>query len=181
MHTGTAKNHIVLIMLLAVAVAFSPARVVHAHETGGSFQRESGNYTIDIGYNPASITARDYASFDFLLWKGAANTAGPADYSHVWTRIIRDKETLLVTGILHQTYGPTILLYAFPDPGMYTIEVSYRTADGDEIAAASFPVTVAPAPDQSPAGPYLPPLLGLFAGIAIGFFLTRLGSRFRAS
>lgn len=156
--------------------------VASAHSTGASFTQPSGDYTIDVGYNPISFTAGDYASFDFLLWKGPASTptnpgGTPADYAQVWIRIIKDKNTLLATGVLHQQYGPTTLLYSFPEAGSYTMEASFRTASGDEIAVATVPLSVAQAAGQTSVGPVLWLLGGLVAGAAVGFILARRFSK----
>lgn len=176
------KDTLSVFFLATLLASFSFAQIASAHTTGASFTQTSNGYTIDVGYNPISITARDYASFDFLFWKGAATsptnpTGTPADYAQVWIRIIRDKETLLATGVMHQQYGPTTLLYSFPEAGNYTMEASFRTAEGDEIAIASIPISVAPAAGQTPVGPVLWGLLGLLAGVAAGFVLARRFSK----
>ncbi len=169
-----------LLLALAGVLAVFPL-TAHAHTTGASWNITSGPYTVDLGYNPLTFIAGEYASFDFLLWKGPANTGEQTDYAQVWVRIIRDKNTLLATGILHQTYGPTTLLYSFAEPGDYTLEASFRTESGDEIAVATFPLSVSPASDQLPLGPYLLPLLSGVCGLIGGFLLTRFSPRFRLS
>lgn len=163
----------VSVAVLLVSCTLSFAGVAEAHTTGASLNETSGPYTVDLGYNPIAIEARDYATFDFLLWKGPANTGEPADYAQVWIRVLKGKETLLATGVMHQAYGPTTLLYTFPDEGTYSIEASYRKANGDEIAAATFPMKVLPPSDEMPFVQYIVAVASALAGAALGFGIGR--------
>jgi hypothetical protein len=125
-----------LLILLLPAASF-------AHTTGASWNQTSGVYTVDVGYDPVTFTAGQYTRFDLLLWQGPANTGESAAYDQVWIRITDDsRRTLLATGVWHQPIGPTTLLYLFERPGSYTLETSFRDADSNEIAVASFPITV---------------------------------------
>lgn len=131
------------VAILVCGFALLCATSVSAHTTGASWNAPAGSYTVDVGYDPTTFTAGEYTRFDFLLWKGAANTGAPATFSQVWVRIMSaDKSTLLATGIWKQPIGPTTLLFEFTEPGAYTLETSYRDQDGNDIAVASFPITV---------------------------------------
>jgi hypothetical protein len=111
---------------------------VYAHTTGASWTMPSDAYTVDIGYDPVTFTEGQYTRFDFLLWKGPANTGTASDFAQVWIRITKsDGDTVLATGIWKQPIGPTTLLYEFSEAGTYTIETSYRDKDGNDIAVAS--------------------------------------------
>jgi hypothetical protein len=56
---------------------------------------------------------------------------------------VHESGTVFATGLKHQKFGPTTLLYRFPQAGEYTLDVSYRTEEGRAIAQASFPLEVA--------------------------------------
>lgn len=165
-----------LVSLAALALCFFSSGA-SAHTSGAAYEQKSGAYTTDIGYSPTIFTASDYASFDFLLWRGPVNTGEPADYAQVWVRIIHEKNTLLATGIFNQPFGPTGLLYDFARPGEYVLEASFRTEEGDEIASSTFPITVEKSPDAFPLDPYGIPLLSGFLALIVGALLAHFGPR----
>lgn len=163
------------IIVSAIVFAAIPG-ISMAHTTGASWNATSSPYVLDVGYDPVTITTSEAERFDFLLWKGQVNTGEAVDYDHVWVRIIHDKRTLLATGIRHQKFGPTTMLYEFRDPGEYAIETSFRDEDGNNIATASFPFTVS---SEEPRVPWWAWLIG--AGgvlVLVGTFYTgRLSTR----
>jgi hypothetical protein len=171
-------NRIKLAAIVAI-VSFVPALAL-AHTTGASWNAPSGPYTIDLGYDPTVFTAGQYSRFDFLLWRGPANTGQPAPFSQVWVRITRaGADTLLATGIWKQPVGPTTLLYEFTEPGSYTIETSYRDADGNDIATSSFPITVAVGSADASFTIPLVAAIALLIGAALGAFVMRVRSNRR--
>ena len=131
---------ILIYVLLVLLVLPSTTR---GHSEGASWSEKVGEYTVDVGYEPASIKSSMPARFDFALWKDDEATGMQADYDHVWVRIIYDKETFLATGIARQEVGPTTLLYTFDASGSYSLETSFRDKEGNDIAVANFPITVA--------------------------------------
>lgn len=166
---GTAIGLFVFALLAMTAPAF-------AHTTGSSWNVPSGPYTVDVGYDPITFVAGQYTRFDFLLWKGPANTSPPAPFDQVWIRIQKEDDTLLATGILKQSVGPTTLLYEFTQPGSYTLEASYRDADGNDIATSSFPITV----EGGQGGtPILMPLMLFVIGAVVGGFIVLMRTRRR--
>jgi hypothetical protein len=135
---STAAPFSVLIVLLLSLPLFA-----HAHSTGAFWGIQDGAYTLDVGYEPVTFVEGRYARFDFLLWKGPADTGTAEGFAQVWVRIIgADKQTLMAGGIWKQPYGPTTLVFTFPESGQYALEASYRDADGNDIASATFPITV---------------------------------------
>ena len=146
------------------------------HTTGASWNAPSGKYTVDVGYDPAVFVAGQYTRFDFLLWKGPVNTGDPANYAQIWVRVLHSGRTILATGIWKQPVGPTTLLYQFEEPGTYTLETSYRNEDGDDIATASFPITVA-AGERTVT--VLPFAIG-FVSFVVGAAACFIGMRARA-
>ena len=118
------------------------AGIASAHTTEASWEVPTGPYTADVGYDPPQFTAGQYERFDFTLWQGATTSGKVAQYPQIWVRITRGSDTLLATGIWTQPIGPTTLLYEFPAPGSYTLEASFRDAEGNDIAVETFPISV---------------------------------------
>lgn len=157
-------NRIYASFVLAAACLALPL-MLYAHSEGASFEKQTGDYLIDIGYDPAPPEAGRAALFDFGLTRISNNT--PAPYDHVWVRVRDAESTLFASGIYHQGSGPTTLLYTFPKEGTYTLETSYRGARG-EIASASFSVPVTPeAAEPLSQAPWFTPAL-FFAGVCVG-------------
>lgn len=164
--------HIVLIWSFICAVILSAGTKVEAHVTGASFTSTSTPYVVDIGYDPINIMTGQYARFDFVLRN--EKTGNPVPFDQIWVRITHASDTLLATGLLHQSIGPTTLLYVFAEPGTYKLEPSFRDADGNEIVAASFPVTVT---SSSGIGGVVQQYVVLFTVFVAGCVLGALGLR----
>jgi hypothetical protein len=111
-----------------------------AHSLGVSLEAVDNGKLVDIGYDPPTLTAGASALFDISLRD--PETKDIVDFHHIWVRMQKERQTMFATGVAFQPLGPTTLLYAFPHPGEYTLDVSYRTAEGDTIARASFPLIV---------------------------------------
>jgi hypothetical protein len=126
--------------LAGVSLLFICMGGIHAgaHSLGVSLEVESGNFFIDIGYDP-SILEEGYATrFEFELY---TKEKEPVRFDHVWVRVEDEISTVLAAGIAQQEFGPTTLLYTFPESGNYVLDVSYRAGE-EEIARASFPLFV---------------------------------------
>ena len=168
--------------LLSVGCALLLPLITNAHTTEASWNVVAGEYTIDLGYDPVAIVTGSGQIFNFILWKGSDDTGTQVGYSHVWVRILRDNDTLLATGIAHQSIGPTTLLYTFDMPGAYTLEASFRNADGEDIASATFPIAVTSAQGSvlpaalNPVG-IISLLCGLLLGFVLAFFFVRRRAR----
>ncbi len=163
-------NYIVVIM--CAFASFMPS-YAFAHASGASFMATSTPYVIDLGYDPEIFGTDTSTRFDFLLWKGQANTGAVADYDHVWVRVIRNASTLYASGIAHQEVGPTTMLYTFDVAGEYEIETSFRDAQGDTIATAKFPFVVVSSESDYPYALLLSIPLACFAGGLIVFAIMR--------
>jgi hypothetical protein len=167
------------VFVAAVCAISFYAFPVLAHTTGAFWSVPVGAYTVDVGYDPVSFTTGQYARFDFLLWNGPADTGTQADFAEIWVRIIGDNNaSLLATGIWKQPYGPTTLLYEFAKPGTYTLETSYRNADGKDIAVGSFPITVVA---SNEGGVSLRSAVPFLFGVLVGAFAIALWGRRKTS
>ncbi len=129
---------------VCIATLVFSTHSVFAHGTGASLEATSTVYLIDIGYDPVEFVAGSPSRFEFNLSKDGDKV----DYESVWVRIVENKKTKLATGISHDNFGKTTLLYDFARQGMYTLEASYRDASG-EIAKSSFSIPVLPPDDAS--------------------------------
>ncbi len=149
---------------------------VSAHGDEASWEVPAGNVIADVGYDPEVFTAGTSARFDFNL--KTTDTAGTAvPFDEVWVRIKAKDDTYLATGLRKESFGPTTLVFLFATPGEYALYASFRNANGDEIAAATFPITVG-ADSGGTNGLYLYVLLAA-AGVAIGVVCTILFSMVR--
>lgn len=157
---------------LIVFCAVFPSIVV-AHGTGASFESESGPYVVDIGYEPEVFEAGEQSKFDFSLTREGEEQL--AAFAQVWVRILQDGKTVFASGVHRQDFGPTTLLYTFPEKGGYELEASYRAQDG-EIASATFPISVAASGNSSVVLDPVSAALGAFLafGVAAAYvFLFR--------
>jgi len=136
------QNIIFIVPVLLACIPF----VASAHVTGASWEVPAGSYTADVGYDTTTFVAGNSSRFDFNLKTAPGTTSTPVNFAQVWVRITEPSGTDLATGILHQPIGPTTLLYSFANSGEYTLWASFRDPDGNEIAAASFPIAVSPSP-----------------------------------
>lgn len=168
---------VVVCSLLILSLSTSPAI---AHVSGASWNATSTPYIIDVGYTPDRFVAGEYAVFDFLLWRDAANVGKPVDFTEAWVRVLRDKETLLATGIRRQQLGPTTLLYTFANPGEYSLSVSFRNQKSDELAAAEFRFKVLSKDSSWKLGSYLLVLIALGIGVSIGVGFSKLRNAFKS-
>lgn len=142
----------VLFCILLLFLAVAPYSIVNAHSLGYSLEATSSPFFIDIGYDEPTFEAGRASRFEFEL--RAEEDLAFEHFDHVWVRVMRERKTLLATGVRFQTFGPTTLLYTFPEQGTFALSVSYRTADGEELAANEFSITVVEGERVFPA-PYL--------------------------
>lgn len=163
----------IFIFVPAVCLFIICAGSANADAARASWQTVLGNYTSDIGYSPGVFSQGQPEQFDFNLWSGGATPGVPADYEQIWVRILRwdDDDTLLATGIWKQPTGSTTLTYEFAEPGSYTLEASYRDADGNDIAVASSSITIGGGSDLDAGG-----LLATCAFFITGLIVGALGS-----
>ncbi len=170
-----SKTCILFLPVIVFLLFFVPARGVFAHGDGVSFEKEVGNYLVDIGYEPEKPEVGTPVRLDFEL---SDKTSGAtAAFSSVWVRIEKDKSTVFASGIHHPEFGKTGLLYTFGEPGTYTISARFQNNE-DTIAETSFSLTVSES--SSPGGKpstldtsVLWGMLGLIVGVALSFVIKR--------
>lgn len=160
-YTG-AVTKIAPLFVLALLMPFA----TDAHGMGASFERDVGEYRIDVGYDPAQVRAGDRILFDFgTLWK---NGELFTDFDHVWVRIEFEGKTVLATGVKRAAFGPTSLLYVIPADyeGEIILDVRYEGPDGT-LADTEFTLLVTAAPFSLRD---IVPAIALLVGIVPGGF-----------
>lgn len=146
-----------------------PSTEILAHGSGASWEQISGQYVVDVGYDPVTFTEGVPVRFDFILKN--AESLMPEDFKEVWVRLLHPESfgTVLATGVSYQLLGPTTLLHTFLKPGVYVLEVSFRDGDGVALATSSFEFPVA----TGGGIPFVGYASFLLLGVCVGFFLTR--------
>lgn len=131
-----------LLCILTVAALlniFANPQQALSHASGISFEQVVGEYRVDIGYDPAALVVGETDVFDFALFNAA--TGEILHFDELWVRMVHDGRTILATGLRESAFGRTTLLYVFPYPGEYAMQVSFRK-DGETIAETLFPFSV---------------------------------------
>ncbi len=106
-----------LILLLAL-----PA-LATAHLAGGT-DVEHGNYTIDLGYEPAPVKEGDEAKLQFTLLQNGS-TVRPDE---AWVRI--SKDDIVFTGTLAPGATRNFLVtQTFDEPGTYDVTVRFSRSE----------------------------------------------------
>jgi len=153
-----------LILVASFGAAFYPS-ILHAHGTGASIEKVVGNYLIDLGYDPEILESDNSIIFDFDL---AINETGErADFTSIWIRIVREKQTLFASGIHRPSFGNTTMLYTFPQSGEYELITRFQS-EGDTIAETSFPLKVESGSRASGSGLVSRFLVWIILSMAVG-------------
>lgn len=161
----------IFISVLAISVFFISSTPVFAHGNGASFEKEIGNYSVDIGYDPEKLKSGLSERLDFgLSDKVSGSTVA---FSDVWVRIEKDKNTIFASGIHNPKFGKAGLLYTFPEVGTYT--VSARFEDNDKIIVeTSFDLAVSGSPKTAQTSPFSQQFVWGVFGVVLGLLLSKL-------
>jgi len=125
---------------IVVTALFIGNAIVHAHGTGASFEKQTEGGLVDIGYNVESFSENESTVFEYGL---RAESGGDVlSFTDVWVRITDDSSTVFATGVHNARLGGALMTYKFPHAGEYELSVRFQN-DGENIAEASFPLTVA--------------------------------------
>lgn len=171
---SSLRSLIYLVAFVALVATCSLApHFANAHGDGASWEVPSGEYVADVGYDPGEFIAGEYTLFDFDLKKSDSTAVA---FAEAWVRIKSTNDTYLATGIRKQPSGPTTLLYTFTTPGNYTLEVSYRDANSNELAVVSLPLTVGEG-DKAGSSVWLFCLVSVLVGMVAGTVGSSLFSR----
>lgn len=168
---------------IGICVVVALPFFVSAHGTGVSYEETSGEYIVDIGYDPEFPQPEDRMVFDFGLFTDAKKV--PAEFEYVWVRIEHERRTLLATGVRRADLGPTSLLLALPRDisGELVIHARYQKGD-DTLADVSFTLPIAQPPVSFmdyivPVGAGLAGALVTLAGVGMYMFVRKRGAPIR--
>ncbi len=156
-------------VLCVVSILFPV--LTFSHGSGASFEQSVGEYTIDIGYEPAEPQAGERIVFDLgRLLVGEEE----ADFDYVWVRLEQERESLLAAGIVKADVGPTSLLYQIPADmsGEMTVHVRYQKGE-EMLADTSFPLEVATSNEPLEGRLLLVGGTALILGVVAGIFIRR--------
>ncbi len=147
---------------------------VSAHASMESLYATSGEYIIDIGYDPITPQVGKRFLIDIAL-RTESETGPIADYDSVWVRMSRDRATYFATGVAQSAIGPTTLVLMLPESAEGPMTLSLRfEKDGDALAEHTFDLSVLPAETGITTREYVLGGSALSAlGIALYLFISR--------
>ena len=161
---------ILFLILSFFGVSFLFANPALAHGGGESLEKVVNAYKIDIGYDSVTIEAAKPLFFDFDL---VFNESGEgSEFSDIWVRIAKGKQTVFAGGIHKPSFGNTTMVYTFSEGGEYDLNVRFQN-EGEEIVEASFPLAVQSASNAADSGlgiSFLWLAIGAAMGVTGGFF-----------
>lgn len=160
--------------IITLLCFFAVPLTAAAHPYGESFEKQTDEYLIDIGYNVTDFIANSSTLFEFDLLDGEEL----AEYEDVWVRISKGNQTVLATGVNKSDFGGARLTFVFPEPGEYEFSVRYQEGT-DALAEATFPINVQRNPRES-GGDFGSTglIIGAgFAGLIVGAGAMRLIAR----
>lgn len=129
---SSLKRRMPVFLRISVVIALMAPFFSLAHGVGESFERQVGEYLIDVGYNTFTITEEELVRFDFKLLNAASNVDVPFD---TVTVRIRDEDRIVYAfDLARATQGPTDASITMPYAGVFTMSLDYR---GNEMMFAS--------------------------------------------
>lgn len=170
LYAFTLSKFLLLIFLFSGFVLLG---VAAAHGTGASLEKMVGEYKVDIGYDPPVLEAKDPIYFDFTL---LSETGERAEFSDIWVRVMKGKQTAFATGIHKPSFGNSTMIYMFPEGGEYELKVRFQN-EGEALAEASFPLAVEKAATGAGFPGFIWLAAGLFGGAIAGFLVGFAGKR----
>lgn len=110
----TTSTYIAVTIAVVTAALFVAIPFASAHEFGSSFEAEIEDGMIDIGYSVEEFTDDTSVIFDFEVVDANKDEI---PFTDVWVRLVRDKSTVLATGVHNADLGGSLLTYKFPSAG----------------------------------------------------------------
>jgi len=164
------------IFLLTTAVLtllFPAMSLAHeGHRMEVSFEKEAGQYLVDVGHSPEILVVNEPATFDFSV----QNKQGKdLEFSNVLVKIQQKDKIVFSTSLARASIESSSLLLTLPAAGEYELNAKFEN-NGEVLAEASFPFSVANTeqPQSSPTNPVILPFL---AGLGIGLLLLLIIKR----
>lgn len=170
------RNVSIYVFLFFGVLAVGSAFYVFAHSAGQSFEREVGEYLLDIGASNLTLRASAPIAFDFNILR--KDTREPAPFTNIWLRFEDNNKLLFAGGIAKASFGRTTVTYAFPRGGAYTLAVRFQNGD-DSLAEVTIPLMVeqSVASEGADVSSLKTLAAGAVGGFAIGFIAAYVLSR----
>ena len=155
-----------VVFLLSIGLAL-------AHGVGPSFEQQTENGSVDIGYTTEDIDTDTSVVFDFALLTEADGAA--VEFTDVWVRFVTNDSTVFATGVHNARIGGALLTYRFPAAGEYTLIARFQN-NGTSVTEVEFPISVDPGKgsiDSSLIIAAITLALGFVLGILFGAYKRR--------
>ena len=145
---------------------FYIANGVAAHGEEASFEKETGGYLIDVGYDPEEFKQGGVTDFDFNLIQ--VGTKEDVEFSDIWVRISIENRAYFAGALAKTGIGRTTLKYVFPVDGDYELSVRFEN-EGEILSETSFPLSVQKVQGSVSSNNLL---IGGLSGFILGVVLT---------
>lgn len=161
-------------VLVSLIIFLSYSVLVSAHGTGASFEKNIGNYKVDIGYDPMTFSAGQSQRFDFNIYDTKSDS--PVNFSDVWVLISQGNKTVFAGGIYKSDLGVAGMTFVFPKEGDYILDVRFEN-NSNTIVEVTFPITVLEGEVSGTnvstnKSSFLGLLVSAIIGLSIGFLLA---------
>jgi len=167
MHILKSRHYFIVIALLLL---FTP-NMSSGHGLGVSYEETVDGYFVDVGYDPEIITTESRVRLEFDITN--EETGETNEYSDLWLRINKDKQTVFAGGVHKPDFGNAGVLYTFPEDGLYEVSVRYQN-NGEKLTEVKFPLNVnSVAESTSTSTLLMTGLVGLILGGIATFILMR--------
>jgi hypothetical protein len=132
------QNRFMPIFVLAAALlTASPAG---AHTSGYTYEATVNNYFIDIGSSKPTFIPNEMVLFEYNIY-ATSDPNNLADFNNVYVTVADEKGVQLAAFVHRPGDMLTVLSYAFPKAGDYTMSARFQK-DTAVMAEVSFPIKV---------------------------------------
>ncbi len=130
-----------LCILFLVSCIFAPTGAL-AHGDSPSFEREVGEYLVDIGFNREGFRPGEEVQFDLDLYTTSDHPEF-VSYDSVDVRISKGDETVFEHTVQNDPVYIPSFTYAFPQEGSYQLTFAYVESGAVKVET-TFDAAVAP-------------------------------------
>jgi hypothetical protein len=160
--------------LLTVLTALAVAEALFANGLGGQrLEKLVGDVIVDVGTDQLSTpVAGKPIEFDFNLLK--SDTREPIANTGVGIDIGHNGKSMVNCNLITDPQL-TFLIYTFPEPGAYTLKVTFFDTHRDppNLATASFPLAISGSSDRTRSRYIAIFVLSLLLGLPAGYWAAR--------
>lgn len=173
-HPALAVALIATLTVIAAVLALTAAQALFANGLGGQrLEKVVGGLIVDVGTDQLSTPiAGKPIEFDFNLLK--SDSREPIATTGVGIDIGRNGKSMVNCNIITDPQF-TFLIYTFPEPGAYTLKVTFFDTHRDppNLATASFPLAISGSSGQTRSRYVAIFIVSLFLGLLAGYWAAR--------